>query len=91
MAEFTILQRNPDIVFLQLHELMNHIQVFTRTIFANISAAIFINSSFTGQIFEESERTDSSRLNRRNNINSQGIKKHLLAAINKVDITLILS
>ena len=46
MAEFTILQRKPvTIDFLQL----DHIQVFTHTIFANVSAANFRNSSFTVQ------------------------------------------
>ena len=60
MAEFTILQRKPvTIDFLQL----DYIQVFTHTIFANVSAANFRNSSFTGQRFGESERTYSSRLN----------------------------
>ena len=42
---------------------MNHIQVFTHTIFANISTANFRNLSFTGQSLGKSERTYSSRLN----------------------------
>ena len=61
VAELTIFQRNPDkIVF---YSCMSHIQAFTRTIFADISAANFRNPSFTGQSVGESERTYGSRLN----------------------------
>ena len=57
--EFTILPRNSDkIVFSTVTRI-----TFMHTIFANISAANFRNSSFTVQSFRESERTYSSRLN----------------------------